>query len=386
MPFILTLILTAIITITIFIVASEKASNRVAMLWMIATAVKHEMPLPDLIKAQARESWGNRKKLLLDMSDALQQGTSLAEAIDTYRVLIPEQGRLAIHLGSETGTLNESLDAALKQIEQRPIDLMRDFYSYMFYLSLIFGSGVMTTSFLMYFIVPKFKEIFFGFGVDLPPITMNFLYFSDLCVNYFYLFPFALIVLTPVAVFVATRLACGLDLPDKAYAPFKFWSYGNRFSLFWLVFAPFLRFSVSFAPKRASADVLRYLGVVAQADRPIFEAVESLSQHHQAPDIRRRLRKITNGLKQGGSLWDGLMVTGFLSRKMASLLRAAEVAGDLPYALSEKSQQIERENFHQLICFMEYVRVFTVLLLCLLTTFVTISMFMPLVQLMNDLS
>ncbi|MBL4883550.1 MAG: type II secretion system F family protein, partial [Planctomycetaceae bacterium] len=154
----------------------------------------------------------------------------------------------------------------------------------------------------------------------------------------------------------------------------------------WGILGPILRLAVRFTPQRASADILRYLSVTAQADQSVLQAVDSLSRHHQAPDIRSRLRSINEHIQQGGSLWDGLASQGFLSRQQSSLLHAAEVAGGLPYALSERSLQFEREHTHRLICFMEYARVTAVLALCLGTSFIVISLFMPLIQLINDLS
>ncbi len=376
----------AFVAVVLYLVTTRKYANRVAMLWIIATAVKHDMPLPDLIRAQARQSWGKRKRMLFEMASDLSGGTSLAEVVDTYRSIIPEQGRLAIHIGSDSGTLDQSLDAALEYLERRPHEIIRDFQMVFFYLIVVLTAWIFLASFITYWIIPKFKDIFTGFGVEFPEITKTFIGLAELLVNYFYLLPLTLIFLLPLGILFTSLVTGGMELSDKAYRPFRIdFLWKPRLLNRWFFYL-LLKLGLRFSPQRASADILRYLGVVAQADKPILGAIDTLSQYHKAGDIRGKLRSVKERLKQGGVVWESLAAKGFLSKQKAALLHTAEVAGDLPYALKEKSLQFEKEHIHRMICFMEYVRVAAILLLCLMTSFFVISLFMPLVKLMNDLS
>ncbi len=370
----------------IYLILSRKSVNRETMLWTIATAIKHDMPLPELIRAQARESWGSRKRILFEMASDLSGGASLPDVVDTYRLLIPEQGRLAIHVGSESGTLDQSLDAALEHLERRPQKIIRDFQAIFFYLGCVLTAWMGIAGFVMYWIIPKFKNIFVGFGVELPGITITLINFSDFVVNYFYLIPGVVIILLPLGAFITSLMTGGMEIPDKAYAPLDQLLHRSIFNIDWVITGPVMRLSVRLSPQRASADILRYLGVVAQANQPMLGAIDTLSQHHKAKDIRNKLHSVKERLKQGGVLWEALAAKGFLSKQKAALLHTAEVAGDLPYALKEKSQQFEKEHQHRMICFMEYTRVTAILMLCFMTGFFAISLFMPLIQLMNDLS
>lgn len=379
------LFILAFIAVVLYVLTTRKYANRVAMLWIIATAVKHDMPLPDLIRAQARQSWGKRRRMLFEMATDLQGGTSLAEVVDTYRLVIPEQGRLAIHIGSDSGTLDQSLDAALEYLERRPLEVQRNIQIFFFYLTFVLTCWLAITSFILYWIVPKFKDIFYDFGVELPGLTISFINFADLSVNYGFLLPLLLIVLIPLAVFIASITTGELDLSDKAYLPFRLEMLWKINSLNRWIFSHLFRLGVRFTPQRATADILRYLGVVAQADKPILNAIDTLSQHYKAGDIRKRLRSVKERIKQGGVLWEALAAKGFLSKQKAALLHTAEVAGDLPYALKEKSLQLEKGHQHRLNCFMEYVRVAAILLLCFMTAFFAISIFLPLIQLALDL-
>ncbi len=380
------LFMMAFIAVVLYLITTRKYANRVEMLWIIATAVKHDMPLPELIRGQARHAWGKRKRMLFEMASDLSGGASLAEVVDTYRSVIPEQGRLAIHVGSDTGTLDQSLDAALEYLERRPQEVHRNIKMIFFYLAIVLLFWLLIVSFIMYWIVPKFKDNFLGFGVELPAVTVTFFDFADLFAGYFFVLPVVFLCLVPLGVFFASLVTGGLDLPDKGYHPFRLEMLWKPNALSRWLFYLFVKLGVRFTPQRASADILRYLGVVAQADQPVLKAIDTLSQYYKAGDIRRRLGSVKERIKQGGVLWEALAAKGFLSKQKAALLRTAEVAGDLPYALREKSLQFEKGHQHRMACFLEYVRIAAVLMLCCMTIFFAISLFMPLIQLMNDLS
>ncbi len=380
------LFIMACIAVVAYLVTTRKYANRVAMLWVIATAVKHDMPLPDLIRAQAIHSWGKRKRMLFEIASDLRSGTSLAEVVDTYREIVPEQGRLAIHIGSDSGTLDQSLDAALEYIERRPHEVIRDFQMIFFYLAAVAIAWVGVVSFIMYWIVPKFEDIFLGFDLDIPETTMLFIDLADFWVAYFFLFPLTLIVLVPLGIFFASFVTGGLELPDKVYTPFRLeFTWKPALLSRWISYQ-LLKQGVRFTPQRATADILRYLGVVAQADQPILNVIDTFSRHHKAADIRARMKKVKERLSQGGELWSLLAEKGFLSKQKATLLRTAEISGDLPYALKGKTLQYEATHHHRMTCLMDYLRVITILILCSLTAFFAVSMFLPLVDLMNKLS
>lgn len=44
-----------------------------------------------------------------------------------------------------------------------------------------------------YFIIPRFKRLFFDFGMEMPAITKAMISISDLVVNYWYAFPFLIL-------------------------------------------------------------------------------------------------------------------------------------------------------------------------------------------------
>ena len=121
----------------------------------------------------------------------MEQGHSLSSALSTVHDLLPDQTISAIRGAESTGTLPDVLIDEAKRIS-RSVHSSRS-------SGISAGSLIVMTMaicsimsvmvlFLMYNIVPKFKEIFIGFGVELPAPTILLIHLSDWLVSYWYLF------------------------------------------------------------------------------------------------------------------------------------------------------------------------------------------------------
>ena len=87
--------------------------------------------------------------------------------------------------------------------------------------------------------------------------------------------------------------------------------------------------------------VLRTLGILLEAGKPVPEALAILIASGQLPaEARRRLRVARSRTEQGEPLADCLYRAGLLPRTMAPLVRAAERARTLPWALSELGEHL----------------------------------------------
>ena len=84
-----------------FVVFSGLIARGASTIWIIAMAVKNNLPLPDLVDAQAGEYSGRRGKQMHDLADMLREGVPLPIAVDHYGRLIPDKGRLAMRVGAD---------------------------------------------------------------------------------------------------------------------------------------------------------------------------------------------------------------------------------------------------------------------------------------------
>src|SRR5690606_16478289 len=77
----------------------------------------------------------------------------------------------------------------LAEFKERAQSLKRKVQGAMIYPVAVITVATCIVGFIMYYIIPKFKEIFLDFGVELPAITEVLINLSDWVVNYWYLIP-----------------------------------------------------------------------------------------------------------------------------------------------------------------------------------------------------
>ncbi|MEZ6034843.1 MAG: hypothetical protein R3C17_17250 [Planctomycetaceae bacterium] len=71
----------------------------------------------------------------------------------------------------------------------------------MIYPAAVITVAVAIVSFIMIFIIPKFKDIFIGFGVELPPPTILLINCSDWMMSYWYM-----MFITPIAFIIFIKI------------------------------------------------------------------------------------------------------------------------------------------------------------------------------------
>jgi type II secretory pathway component PulF len=214
-------------------------------------------------------------------------------------------------------------------------------------------------SFLMFYIIPKFRVIFQDFETEFPPATTLLVEASDFVADYAFLFLPFLMVLMIIAV---VSLFAGM---------------ANVEHLAWLG---------RYFPRLRAPDILRSLSVVIQAGRPVSSAMTSLVTHHPHNSIRRRLAFVESDVLAGGDVWDSLAKYKLVRRAEAAILASAQRAGNLPWALRNTADNIERKIRHRFLVIVEFFSPAAMLALGCIVGLIVLAIFMPLIKLIGDLA
>ena len=337
-----------------------KASRQTALLWVLAVATERQMRLPDVLDAFADDSRGVWRIRVRNLAAALNAGVPLHEALERSPGLVPREAVLAARVGAESGTLPASLRQAAASLSTR-YEMHGSSPGSMFLYLITLGMVLsLVASFLMYWIVPKFKKIFEDFGTDLPEMTKVVITTSDFIMQYFYLFlPVAVL-----ALWAAVTVAIFGIFTDRG---------------------PF-RWTARFMPRLRTPEILRSLRVAVDAGRPLSGVLSTLAQQHWQPAMRRRLLQVKAEVEQGADCWDSLRRAGLLRRREAAVLEAARRAGNLPWALEHTARNVERRTEYRTSLVLEFARPLILLGFALVVGFFAIGMFLPLLKLINDLS
>lgn len=319
-----------------------------ALLWVLTISTEQGRPLIPMLEALAQDEDSYHWRLRLEkLVEHLKAGMPLPDALDRVPKLLPADVVLAIRVGEETGTPAEMLREVSKNFSrQQQSDLDSKWSINLTYLAGLLLVLTSVVSFVMYYIIPKFKYIFESFGTELPGLTQGVIEASDYVINYWYL----IIGLGGLAVWLALK---------------------------WLFSA---------YPRPQAADILHILSVVVARGRPLVGALSTMARHHPHGTIRNRLLYIRNEVERGSKVFELFVETGLLSKAEARILDSAQRAGNLPWALEELAGRIERDVDYRTAVLVEILRPVILMTVAIGVGLFVLGMFLPLIKLIYDLT
>jgi general secretion pathway protein F len=337
----------------------HRASQQNALLWLLVISAERSMPLGPAIEAFAAEQGGAFARRARQLAELLAAGAPLPEALDLCPRLLPAYTLPMIRVGSQSGALAPALrQTALVYDQNAP--LFMSLIGKIGYLVLLPLFGCIVLTFVMMWIVPKFEMIFRDFQLTLPPMTVSLIQASYFFINYWYLF-------LPLILFFAWLLVYA----EMRYFGWTLWD------------MPLLR---QLARRLDTARILDGLSIVARQQRPLAEGITTLAISYPKMDIRRRLTLAVFDIEAGGDWADSLARHSLLRRADHAVLQAAQRAGNLPWAMQEMADSSRRRFFYRLQAIVQAVFPFVLIGFGLVVMYFVVSLFLPLVALIQKVA
>jgi len=361
-PGLMILVLVAIAGV--FILTGKRRTNQGMVLWTLAVSVAKGLPLPEELRALADGLSGGHRIKTRRLSELLHEGVPLDVALEGVPGVVPQFAVLAAQLGTKNGTLPKSLrDAAVRHTAQAQWRGTGTFSPTMAvtYLLIIPAIAGLIVSYIMIFYIPKYKDIFNGFDMELPEVTVTVIEISDFFIQYFYLIvpPAALLPVGAVLVAVAYYRGWGeFDIP-----------YFSRC---------FRRLDLP--------EILRNLANTVASGSPLEDSLAVLNRNHRRNFIRNSFGRVLLKCQQGDDCWYAMKEADLLNNHEVAVLRSAQRVGNLSWALEELAESIERRISYRWLMVWEIAQPAVVLILGLGLGLICVAFFMPLVQMLNFLS
>ena len=128
-------------------------------------------------------------KLLLDIKTDVETGSSLAQAFRKYPLYFDALFCNLVGAGEQAGILDTLLDR-LATYKEKILAIKGKIKSALFYPIAVIVVALVVTAVIMIFVIPVFKDLFKGFGADLPGPTLVVMAISDWMIgNWWWLFP-----------------------------------------------------------------------------------------------------------------------------------------------------------------------------------------------------
>jgi general secretion pathway protein F len=343
----------------------SQATRQATLLWTLAVAVEKQFPLVPFLEALADEAGGRWRWKVRGLADLISAGVSIPDALEAIPGILPKDAVALVRVGARTGNMAGALREAATLARRRSENTGMRFQGTLLYLCLLFMVLGTITTFVMIWIIPKYKAIFEGFDAKLPALTETVIHVSDLAGQYWFL-----VILFPLAL-LGMWVLMAICLEALGWGPA--W---NR---------P-LQLANDLWPRLKSPHILRCLSVAVDAGRPLAEALTTVATRHPDKEFRLRVKDLAAAVGRGDDCWKALRAARMLRQGEAALLESAQRVGNLVWALRGMADGIERRSEYRFQFFMEFLHPALIIAVGSIVGTFCIAMFLPLLTLIGQLS
>ena len=348
-----------------FSFGSVKAKHLCTFTRQLSTLQDAGLPILRSLKIlEGQSKPGPLKNSLVGVIEDIESGSTLSEAMSKQPKAFDNLYCNMVKAGEAGGAL-EIILQRLAEFKERAQSLKRKVQGAMIYPCAVITVATLIVGFIMYYIIPKFKAIFLGFGTELPEITVALITCSDIVVNYFYLFP---------AIPIAILLSFKVIRKNKT----------GEFVLDWLALRiPLMGQILS---KSIVARTMRTLGTLVASGVPILEGLTIARDTAGNSIFRRAFDNIYAAIREGESIAVPLREARIVDDMVVNMIDVGEETGALDNMMYKIADVYDEEVSVLVDGLVNLLEPLMVVILGLIVGFIVIALFMPLVKLLNDLS
>jgi len=289
----------------------------------LATMLKAGVPLLQAFEIVARGHKNPRfARLMMDIKGRVEAGSSLSQAFREHPAQFDALYCNLVNAGETAGMLDGILER-LATYKEKILALKSKIKSAMFYPISVVTVAIIVVWIIMVWVIPAFKQVFKGFGADLPAPTLIVMAISDFFVSYWWLM-LAIIVGTLFGFFFLLRRSTAFR-----YAV-------DRISLRLPIIGGILE-------KATIARWTRTLATMFAAGVPLVESLDAVAGASANAVYIAGTRKIQNEVSTGTSLTNAMHNTGLFPSMVLQMTQIGEESGSLDGMLSKVADFYERE-------------------------------------------
>ncbi len=261
-------------------------------------------------------------KLLLDIKSDVETGSSMSTAFRRYPLYFDALFCNLINAGEQAGILDTLLDR-LATYKEKIQAIKSKIKSALFYPISIIIVAFIIVAVIMIFVIPAFKELFDGFGADLPAPTLIVMAISDVFVQWWW------------AIFGS--IGGGIW--------FFFYTWKRSLSMQATMDRLILKIPV-FGPLVRKATIARWsrtLATMFSAGVPLVEALDSVAGAAGNRVYYDATKKIQSEISTGTSLTVAMQNTNVFPNMVLQMTAIGEESGALDSMLSKVADFFEAE-------------------------------------------
>jgi type IV pilus assembly protein PilC len=312
------------------------------------------------------------KYVLEDVCEAVSSGSSLSEAFNQHPKVFK---RLYVKMvaAGEVGGVLDVVMRRLSEFMEKAQRLKRRIIGAMIYPSVVILIAVAIVTGIMYFVIPKFQEIFADFDIELPALTKWLISSSQWVAGQQdgQKVPGVLwIIMSPFLIFFFFKLV--------------------RMTKFGRAVTDVIRLRIpvigGLIRKTAIARFTRTLGTLVAAGVPILEAITITRDTSGNYVFEKALGKVHDSIREGETFAKPLRESKVCDAIVVNMIDVGEETGDLDSMLMKVADNYDEEVDVAVASLLSLLEPFMVVILGGIVGTIVLALFLPLVSMIESVS
>ena len=300
------------------------------------------------------------RKALSDIRDQVKAGTSLSEAFASQGDLFPPIYSSSLASGERSGEVASVLRRYITHTK-KVLGLKSKVISALIYPAILFLMSFAVIGILIYFVIPKFSEIYAGFGgiENLPLITRILLGVSGFATHN------------------ALLMVPGLLAAFLGFAAWRRTASGALTVDSWILKVPFMGAIIS---KYCVSRFTRTLGTLVAGGIPLVNSLEIAAPAAGNRLFVSRLITVPGKVREGNALAASLEQTGLFSDLALEMIKVGESTGALQDMLDNVSALYDEEIDNSLQNIEALMVPVMLVFMGVFIAFIMLAIYMPLIK------
>ncbi|MGD9643462.1 MAG: type II secretion system F family protein [Elusimicrobiales bacterium] len=326
----------------------------------LSTLVSSGVPIVQGLTILSEQAEAPNFKLVLGaLRTDIEAGLSIADAMKKHPNAFTELYVAMIRAGEVGGILDTILERLSAYLEANEA-LKAKVKAAMMYPAVVFSAAGIITVFLIVFVIPIFKDIFAGFGAELPFITQMLINISD---------------------FMRSKILYMLPIIVGGGWGFRRWMKTEKGQ--WKVDEISLKLPIFgiLLKKVAIAKFSRTLGTLIKSGVPILQGLETVAKTAGNKVIEAAIDNSQKSIKEGGRISDPLKKANIFPPMVIQMISVGEETGGLDNMLTKIADFYDQEVDTAVKGLTSMLEPLIMIFLGVVIGTIVIAMFMPMFSL-----
>ena len=262
------------------------------------------------------------QELIMAVKAEVESGTTLSAALEKHPLQFDELVCNLVNAGEQAGILESLLDK-IATYKEKTENMKAKIKKAMFYPVAVLIIAFIVTAILLIFVVPQFKEIFAGFGADLPAFTLFVIGISEWMQKYWWM----------LGLIVGGGLKAFLEAKKRSL---KIQHTLDRYILKAPIVGEIMRNSVI-------ARYARTLSTMFAAGVPLVESMESVAGAAGNAVYTEAIMEMRDSVATGQQLQLAMTQTKLFPNMVNQMVAIGEESGSLDMMLGKGADFYEEE-------------------------------------------